>query len=272
MPEVRFTDIRRFASIDSTNAYLLAQARAGAPAGVVAVAEHQTAGRGRLDRRWEAPAGSNLLLSVLLRPDLAPERRHLAGAVAALAAADAALTTAGVSLGIKWPNDLQAPDGRKVAGVLAEADLIGPGGSRGDPLVVGIGINVNWPAADRELPAELVGVATSLRQLVGRPVDRAALLDAVLVALAPRVEALESSAGQAGQASEFAERCLTVGTRVRVELAGETFEGSATGLAPDGHLIVDVGGVSRTVVAGDVVHLRPGSGAAHPPGRQFHAD
>ncbi len=70
MPGPRFTDIRRFDTIDSTNRYLLEEARAGAPEGVVAVADHQTAGRGRLGRRWEAPAGANLLVSVLLRPDL----------------------------------------------------------------------------------------------------------------------------------------------------------------------------------------------------------
>ncbi len=89
MPGVMFTDIRRFDSIDSTNRYLLDEARAGAPEGVVAVAAPPEAGRGRLGRRWEAPAGANLLVSVLLRPDLDPEQRHLASGVVALAAADA---------------------------------------------------------------------------------------------------------------------------------------------------------------------------------------
>ena len=172
MSEPRFTDIRHFDSIDSTNRYLLDEARAGAPGGVVAVADHQSAGRGRLGRRWEAPPGSNLLMSVLLRPDLPAEQRHLASAVVALAATEAVLTTQGLELGIKWPNDLQASDGRKVAGVLAEADLTGAEGFELPPVVVGIGINVNWPATDQDLPPELVGVATSLRQLLGRPVDR----------------------------------------------------------------------------------------------------
>jgi BirA family transcriptional regulator, biotin operon repressor / biotin---[acetyl-CoA-carboxylase] ligase len=80
MPGTRFSDIRRFDTIDSTNRYLVEEARAGAPEGVVVVAAHQTAGRGRLGRRWEAPAGTNLLLSVLLRPDLPAEERHLATA------------------------------------------------------------------------------------------------------------------------------------------------------------------------------------------------
>ena len=99
------------------------------PEGLVAVAAHQTAGRGRLGRRWEAPPGSNLLVSVLLRPDLGPGQRHLVSAVVALAAAGGrAADVAGVRPGIKWPNDLLAADGGKLAGVLAEADAAGPPG------------------------------------------------------------------------------------------------------------------------------------------------
>src|SRR5437870_12638768 len=85
----RFVDIRRFDSIDSTNRYLIDEARAGAPEGVVAVADRQTAGRGRLDRTWEAPTGSSLLVSVLLRPDLLPTHVHSKTMAAAVAASDA---------------------------------------------------------------------------------------------------------------------------------------------------------------------------------------
>ncbi len=89
MSETRFVDVRRFASIDSTNRYLLDEARAGAKEGVVAVADHQTAGRGRLGRTWQAPSGANLLLSVLLRPSVPADERHLVTAAVALAATDA---------------------------------------------------------------------------------------------------------------------------------------------------------------------------------------
>jgi BirA family biotin operon repressor/biotin-[acetyl-CoA-carboxylase] ligase len=257
MPGSRFTDVRRFESLDSTNRYLLEQARAGAPEGVVAVAAHQTAGRGRLGRRWEAPPGSNLLVSVLLRPDLPPGYGHLASAVVALAAADAAGAVAGVDLGVKWPNDLLAADGRKVAGVLAEADMArtdapGPPG----PVVVGIGVNVNWPGHDQDLPDELVGLATSLRQQSGVPVDLDGLLEALLDALEPRVADLATAPGRARQAGDLRLRCTTLGTRVRVELPDARFEGTATALTPEGHLVVDEGGRSRTVVAGDVIHVR----------------
>jgi len=263
MPGPMFNDIRRFESIDSTNRYLLEEARRGAPDGVVAVADHQTAGRGRLDRRWEAPPGANLLVSVLLRPDLPTDQRQLAGAVVALAATDAVAALAGLDVGIKWPNDLLGPDGRKLAGVLAEADLAdssGRSGGDGDPhppIVVGIGINVNWPRDDGDLPAELIGSATSLCQQAGRTLDRHALLDALLAALGPRAGDLESAAGRAGQAADFRARCTTLGTRVQVELADGRFEGLATDLTPEGHLIVEVGGSARTVVTGDVVHVRP---------------
>jgi BirA family biotin operon repressor/biotin-[acetyl-CoA-carboxylase] ligase len=260
MPGTRFTDIRHFDSIDSTNRYLLDEARRGAPDGVVAVAGHQSAGRGRLGRRWEAPAGSNLLMSVLLRPDLPADHRHLASAVVALAAADAVDTVAGLSVGIKWPNDLLGPDGRKLAGVLAEADLstlAGEAGGAGAPIVVGIGINVNWPGPDDDLAADLVGSTTSLFLHTGRPLDRMVLLEALLVALEPRVAGLDTTVGRSRQALDFRARCVTLGTPVRVELAHEQFEGTATDVTAEGHLVVEVGGEHRTVIAGDVVHLRP---------------
>jgi BirA family transcriptional regulator, biotin operon repressor / biotin---[acetyl-CoA-carboxylase] ligase len=260
MPGSRFTDIRRFDSIDSTNRYLLGQARRGAPDGVVAVADHQSAGRGRLGRSWEAPPGSNLLASVLLRPDLPVGARHLVSAVVALAAAEAVDGIAGVQVGIKWPNDLLGPDGRKLAGVLAEADILGVPAGSGTlraPIVVGIGINVDWPQTDRDLPPELVGSAVSLHQLVGRSVDRSQLLDALLGALEPRVADLDSEPGRTRQAGDFRSHCTTLGTRVRVELAGDGFEGQATDLTPEGHLVVAVGDTTRTVISGDVVHVRP---------------
>jgi len=126
--------------------------------------------------------------------------------------------------------------------------------------VVGIGINVNWPAADADLPAGLVGSATSLQQQVGRPVDRSEILESLLRALEPRVADLATESGRIGQAGDFRARCCTIGARVRVELADDRFEGTATDLTSEGHLVVEVGGVARRVVAGDVVHLRSAGG------------
>jgi BirA family biotin operon repressor/biotin-[acetyl-CoA-carboxylase] ligase len=245
----RFWDIRRFGTIGSTNAWLLDRAREGAPEGLVAVADHQTAGRGRLDRTWEAPPGTSLLASVLLRPSLDAEHLHLATAVVALAAADACRAEAGVDPDLKWPNDLLA-GGHKLGGVLGEA-LAGSG--QVEAVVVGLGINVSWPEGGAGPPEG--GVA--LNQLVGFDVGRDRLLAALLRSLEDRYQALGDVAGQAAQASEYRRRCSTVGRLVRVELADETFTGTVADVTPEGHLLVDVGVCLRRVTAGDVVHLRP---------------
>ena len=151
----RFGDVRWVAATGSTNADALALARDGAPEGIVVVADHQSAGRGRRDRTWVAPPGGSLLLSVLLRP---PAR--VAGAVtmaAGVAMAEAVEQVAGVVAGLKWPNDLvvATPDGeRKLAGILAEADwpagssisggYRAPAPTERATVVVGVGLNVAW--------------------------------------------------------------------------------------------------------------------------------
>ena len=200
----------------------------------MAVADHQSAGRGRLGRTWESAAGSSLLMSVLLRPDLPPDRLHLVTAAVALSGADAVADVAGFTPALKWPNDLLHDD-RKLAGVLAEADL--------PAVVVGIGINLNW---DGPVPND--GVAAN--QVAGRRVDRGDVLDALLAHLGRRVQAWPAVA------SEFRRRCATLGRVVRVDLPDETFTGTAADVSDEGHLLVDVGTCLRTVAAGDVVHLR----------------
>ena len=242
-------DVRRFDEIDSTNAYLHRQARLGAPEGTVAVAEHQSAGRGRLERRWEAPPGASLLASVLFRPEFDRAELHLCTAAMALAAAEACRRVAGVGPVLKWPNDVLVGEA-KLAGVLAEADFDrGAGGAV--VVVVGIGLNIEWPG-----PAGVGG--TCLRQLAAAPVDRPALLGALLDALSARRALLDSAAGRREVAAELRSRCATLGKRVRVELAAEAVVGVATEIDDAGHLVVWTSAGLRTVSAGDVVHLRPG--------------
>jgi BirA family biotin operon repressor/biotin-[acetyl-CoA-carboxylase] ligase len=198
------------------------------------VADHQSAGRGRLGRSWEAAAGSSLLTSILLRPQLPPDRLHLVTAAVALSASDALGDVAGFVPELKWPNDLLVAD-RKLAGVLAEVDL--------PAVVVGIGINLNWDG-----PVPNNGVAAN--QVAGYAVDRDEVLERLLLRLAAR--RLDWPA----VASEFRRRCATLGRAVRVELADETFTGTASDVSDEGHLLVDIGMCLRTVSAGDVVHLR----------------
>jgi BirA family biotin operon repressor/biotin-[acetyl-CoA-carboxylase] ligase len=248
--EGRF-DVRRVTSIESTNSYLLEEARRGAPEGRVAVADQQTAGRGRLGRRWEAPPGTSLLVSVLLRPVLTPDRLHLCTAVVSLAAADACSRVAGVVPRLKWPNDLLV-SGRKLAGVLAESDPAAPGGPQGSvAVVVGLGCNVDSPG-----PPGSEGTALSLE--AGRPVDREALLEAFLDVLAARRADLDDAAGRARIIEEQRKRSATLGTRVRVEGSGPPpFSGRAVDLTPEGHLVVETDDATVSVAAADVVHVRP---------------
>lgn len=267
----RFSEIRRFSSIDSTNRYLLDEARAGAAEGMVALADHQVGGRGRRGRSWVAPPGSSLLVSLLFRPRLAASRLGLLASICGLAAADACLAVAGVRPGLKWPNDLVVAD-RKLAGVLAEADLEG-GAARA--VVVGVGLNVRWPAGTpgeaapgaperlstsapgEAAPGGLAASAVTLEEAAGRRVDREALLAGLLDGVGRRYAALGGPGGELAAASEHRRRCVTVGRPVRVELADETFTGVASDVDAEGRLLVDVGACLRTVAVADVVHLRP---------------
>jgi BirA family biotin operon repressor/biotin-[acetyl-CoA-carboxylase] ligase len=238
-------DVRRFESIDSTNSYLLTQAAEGAPEGTVAVAEHQSAGRGRLDRRWEAPPGASLLMSVLFRPTFDPADLHLCTAAVALAAAEACGQVAGVEPVIKWPNDLLVGEA-KLAGVLAEADF----SHHACAVVVGIGINVAWAG-----PPAVSG--TCLEDQAGEKVDREALLGALLAALGPRRNLLDTADGRRDLAAELRRRCATLGRPIRVELAAEEISGVASEIDDAGQLVVQTATGPRTVSAGDVIHLRP---------------
>lgn len=247
--KTRFGDVRRFEELDSTNRYLLDEARGEAPEGVVAVADHQTAGRGRLGRTWEAPPRASLLVSVLLRPDLPPEHAHLGTMAAGVAMCEAVFLSAGFAPSLKWPNDLVVGP-RKLAGMLAEAD-IADGMLRS--LVIGVGVNVNWD----EFPGELTETAISCSQVTGAPVDRADLLAHFLERLDDRYAVLLRPGGEEVTLGEYRARCATVGREVRVELADGAFlEGVATEVADDGRLVVDAGGARTTVAVGDVVHLR----------------
>lgn len=229
--------MRRLAEAGSTNRVALDLARAGAGEGVVVVAGSQTAGRGRRGRSWDAGPGSSLLMSVLLRPapSLPLGRSHLAVAAVALAARHACSSVGGFVPGLKWPNDLVVGDA-KLAGVLAEV--------AGGAVVVGLGLNVSaagpWPPG-----------AVSAESAAGRPVAVDALLDGVLAGLSARY------GDWPAVASEHRRACATLGRTVRVDLADESFTGTAADVTDDGHLLVDVGACIRTVTAADVIHLRP---------------
>ncbi len=237
--------VRWSASTGSTNDDLKALARAGAAEGLVLVTDEQLAGRGRRGRSWSAPAGSSLLQSVLLRPTwLAPESSFLLTMLAAVAAAEA-LTAAGATIELKWPNDLEA-DGKKLGGILVEAEL---SEQRIGWAVLGLGLNINGqPSGDPEITAR----ATSLAALTDQRHDRAALFAALIRRLDEwygRVRQGEQSALRAA----WERRLSTLGQAIQAETAQGPLLGEAVAVAADGGLVVrTAAGVEHTLHAADV--------------------
>jgi BirA family biotin operon repressor/biotin-[acetyl-CoA-carboxylase] ligase len=233
----------------STNAYVAERARAGEPPGLVVVTEHQTAGRGRLDRSWETPRGVALTFSLLATPgDVPLARWPWLPLLTGLAVVDAVRDVAGLEATLKWPNDVMAGDG-KLAGILVEL-VEHPAGAAA---VVGVGLNVS--ATRDELPVES---ATSLAVEGAADVDRTVLLGAVLAAFSTRYDGWVGAGGE-GLRSSYREACSTLGREVRADLpGGDTVTGTAVDVDDEGRLHVDDGSRVHVLGAGDVVHVRPG--------------
>jgi BirA family biotin operon repressor/biotin-[acetyl-CoA-carboxylase] ligase len=233
-------------------------------AGGLLAADHQDAGRGRAGHTWQTPPGTALTFSLAVRPGVPERVWGWLPLLTGLAVVRGVRATTGLAAEVKWPNDVlvPAPDGepvdgwgrhRKVAGILAEVAPTADGRT----VVLGIGINVAQAPADLPVPS-----ATSLRVARGAPVDRAALLVAVVRALAGLLDSWRAAEGDpaaAGLDRAVAEVCRTLGTPVRAELpGGEELRGTAVRIAPDGGLVVRTAtGGERTVLAGDVRHVRP---------------
>jgi BirA family biotin operon repressor/biotin-[acetyl-CoA-carboxylase] ligase len=251
--------LERFASVPSTQPIVRGWLDAGEAEVAVAVADEQTAGRGRLGRTWTAPAGAALLASAGFRPvDLPARHAWRLAATVSLAMLDAAEDVAGLrdgTLGLKWPNDIVADgaDGllRKVAGVLGEASL---DDDRVDVAVVGLGVNADWPL--ELFPADLAPSMTSLRELSGgRPIDRDVLLDAWLDHLEPRYEALRLGRFDAGA---WSARQRTTGHTVEVDGPEGRLTAQAAGVDPEtgALLVADPGGSTRAIDSGEVTRCR----------------
>ena len=255
-----------FAVVGSTNDVVRGWLADGVAEVCLAVADEQSAGRGREGRAWTAPAGQALLLSLGFRPTWLPaERVWRLAAVISLAMADAAENVAGLSseaIRLKWPNDLvvessAAAAPRKLAGVLGETDGLGTSDPRA---VVGIGVNTDWPAD--AFPADLATSMTSLRAESGRGIDNRALLAAFVAGLEGRVERLRDGDFPA---DEWAGRQLTIGRLVRlVAPDGSPEIVQAVGVDPDsGALLVSAADGApgrRAVISGEIQHLRLADG------------
>lgn len=238
------------AEIGSTNDRAKALALSGCAEGTLVVGECQMQGRGRRGRGWISPFGAGIFASLVLRPPMAPREAPKMTLLSALAVKDALRAHLGVEAGIKWPNDLEMND-RKVCGILvemgAEMDAVGY-------VVVGIGINVNLNVA--ELPAQLQGSVGSLQAEVGGPVDRAALLGAVLNEFEIGYDrVLAHGFGDVIEATRRSS--TTLGRLVRVLAADGEWEGTAVDIDDDGTLVV------RTL-EGEVRHVHSGEVSIRP--------
>jgi BirA family biotin operon repressor/biotin-[acetyl-CoA-carboxylase] ligase len=255
-------------SAGSTNDAARDLAEKGAPHATLVVTDEQTAGRGRMGRSWYMPPRSALAMSILVRPDLDARRANRLTMLAGLAAAEGIEQAAGLSVKLKWPNDVVAmnndqwtttddplamitgqwSDVKKMGGILCESAIVG---DRIAYAVVGIGLNVNVDFADRP---ELAAAATSVMLQLGREVDRLSVLAAVVGRFAARFDSLQD--GDALREA-WAARLVTLGRRVEVRSGEEVSIGLAEGVDDDGALLLRTGdGMLRRLLAAEVTrHL-----------------
>ena len=233
-----------YETIDSTNAQAKRLAEASYGDGTLIVADHQEAGRGRRGRSWETPAGTNIAMSLLLKPEINPNNASMITLVAALAVSKAITQITGEPAPIKWPNDI-VMNGKKVCGILTEMsaqfDYV-------NHIVVGIGINVNIES----FPEEIAETATSLRIETGKQISRAELIEAVWEQFATVYEVYLQTQDLRNLVKEYDARLINMHRNVKVLDPKEPFEGRAMGITPRGELMVDTWESRKLVSSGEV--------------------
>lgn len=236
--------VHEFDSIDSTNTWVKNQGLQGATQGLVARADFQTAGKGRLDRTWEAPPRSSLLTSILLRPEVDPAQQYLVPVAVALAARAALVRLCGLRPELKWPNDLVVGNA-KLGGLLAES-LVDVNSK--SALVVGLGVNLTWPGPRG-------AGSTCVRDHAGVTLDPRAVLDLLLEELEHRLSLLVQN-GSTQLRNELSSALGTLGQHVRVEGPRDTVEGVARRINEFGRLEIETSSGLRVIEVGDITHLR----------------
>ena len=241
-------ELRCFDELDSTNNYLKTQT--AAPDGTAAVADSQTAGRGRMDRSFQSPKGQGIYLSVLLRPRLSPDRLPPVTALAGVAVCAAVERVCGVRPGLKWPND-PVLNGKKLCGILTEMSLEAETG-RVQSLVLGIGVNVGQGPED--FSPEVREMATSLLQALGQPVSRPRLTAALLEEL-DRAYAALLAGDLSAYLAAYRRDCVNLGKTVQLIPFGGGERETAQAVDVDGEFSLVIrgsGGRERTVRSGEV--------------------
>ncbi|HDQ93007.1 MAG TPA: biotin--[acetyl-CoA-carboxylase] ligase [Synergistetes bacterium] len=234
--------------IDSTQSPAKEMARQGAPEGVIILADKQTSGRGRLGRRWISPPGGGIYFSVIIRPEISPEQIQTLSLASAMAVQDAILSEYGIQCQLKWPNDILWQDS-KLCGILSEVSSE-PGMIH--YAVTGIGINANTTDFDMDLGE----AATSLASILGHDIDRGLMTASVIRRFHEGVRRLESPQERDVLIAEYADRCDTLGKKVRVLIDDKEITGEACGIGDAGNLMVRTGGTVMTFSAADIIHLR----------------
>lgn len=251
-PGSMWRDITVVPQTSSTNADLAAQARSGAAGGAVLVADHQTAGRGRLDRSWVAPPGTSLTVSMLLRPQVEVARWSWLPLITGMALASTLVATR-VNASLKWPNDVMVAD-RKLAGILTEA-VSTPTGSA---CVIGWGLNTRMTLEQLPMPT-----ATSLWVEGARTVSSVVLLATMLRRFQRIYTEWAGGDHDDGLRESYQQLCGTIGRQIQVTLTDQrTLDGTASGIDETGRLLVRTADGVEAVAAGDVVHARPASGGS----------
>ena len=228
---------------DSTNLWIKRLAKEGAPEGTLALAEFQSAGRGRLGRSWEVPEGTSVMMSILLRPKFEPQYAPMLTLVMGMAVAKA-VKKFGFDVSIKWPNDVVVSH-KKICGILTE---MGVRDGKIDYAVIGVGINVNI----KEFPEEMADKATSLYLESGREFDRSQIPGLVMEAFEEYYEKFAATCDLSGLKEEYESILANYNQPVRV-LAKEPYEGVARGITDGGELLVEkTDGTIVAVSAGEV--------------------
>ena len=228
---------------DSTNLWIKRLAKEGAPEGTLALAEFQSAGRGRLGRSWEVPEGTSVMMSILLRPKFEPQYAPMLTLVMGMAVAKA-VKKFGFDVSIKWPNDVVVSH-KKICGILTE---MGVRDGKIDYAVIGVGINVNI----KEFPEEMADKATSLYLESGKEFDRSQIPGLVMEAFEKYYEKFAATCDLSGLKEEYESILANYNQPVRV-LAKEPYEGVARGITDGGELLVEkTDGTIVAVSAGEV--------------------
>ena len=229
--------------MDSTNLWIKRLAKEGAPEGTLALAEFQSAGRGRLGRSWEVPEGTSVMMSILLRPKFEPQYAPTLTLVMGMAVAKA-VKNLGFDVSIKWPNDVVVSH-KKICGILTE---MGVRDGKIDYAVIGVGINVNI----KGFPEEMADKATSLYLEAGREFDRSQIPGLVMEAFEEYYEKFAATCDLSGLKAEYESILANYNQPVRV-LAKEPYEGVARGITDGGELLVEKqDGTVVEVSAGEV--------------------